>query len=104
MPSDVDLRRISRVDARNSHTDREQLSNVLRSRFPRLLFSWRSLWRLVVTWWCAWHCHLWFSPSLKHPQALSFTGHERRLWSNSFVRSKEFLSNACPSERMAYVA
>ena len=31
-----------------------------------------------------------------------FTGHERHLRSESFIRSKEFLSNACPSEQIAY--
>ena len=42
------------------------------------------------------------SPLLLATLEHRFTGHERHLQSESFIRSKEFLSNACPSEQIAY--
>jgi hypothetical protein len=42
------------------------------------------------------------SPLLLATLENRFTGHERHLRSESFIRSKEFLSNACPSEQIAY--
>jgi hypothetical protein len=90
MASDVGLGRISRVDVLNSHTDGEDLSNVRLSRFRDRCF--RD------------DCHVCFLSSAEHPQAFSFnfTGHERYSRRKSFSRSREFLSNACQCEQIAY--
>ena len=42
------------------------------------------------------------SPLLLATLEHRFTGHERHLRSESFIRSKEFLSNACPSQQITY--
>jgi len=65
------------------------------SRFTRSLFSRRCNWLLLVG---AHGIVTLLLATLEH----RFTGHERHLRSESFIRSKEFLSNACRSKQITY--